>query len=444
MSSPDSADAPRLHLPPNQRYDCVMCGRGCSDFWEIPVDPASEERLAKYDLKPHQQRLRDEPPFVPSEFDARDRALCREHDVCTFLTEDKKCALHAALGPREKPQTCIDFPFRYVDTPQGTFIGLTFACTAVLEQAGREVEAHREDLVHNHGLSVHRKETAERPLLTARVPIDFEAYLALEGVLDELLAMPRFPLSDRLLAQSVFVDLLVRLFEASRFREGAELPEEDRGALATLTDLQTVEALAQQYRRDNWGTLMLLARKAKPSAPLQRAFIGLVITFRQALWRRSSRPRALAYIGHRYLMNALRLGRVHLQPLKKRFSYREFSRRKVDAAPGSYYDELLTRYFRHVLFRKDLLLAETVRSGQRFALMHFALINWYLVGLMVERDEQAPDDDTVREALRSVEKYYVHHSTYTRFLEEQPLLGTFVDSVIGTTRYAPSMVRWPA
>jgi len=168
-----------------------------------------------------------------------------------------------------------------------------------------------------------------------------------------------------------------------------------------------------------------------------------VTTFRQALWRRSSRPRALAYIGQRYAANALRIGRVHLQPLEKRFAYSEFARRAPKTEPGTYYDELLTRYFRHVLFRKDLLLAETIRSGHRFTLMHFALINWYLTGLMVEADVKLPDDEMIREALRSVEKYYVHHSTYTRFLEQQPLLGTLVDAVIGTTRYAPSMVCWP-
>src|SRR5690606_8709140 len=100
----------------------------------------------------------------------------------------------------------------------------------------------------------------------------------------------------------------------------------------------------------------------------------------------------------------------------------------------------LTRYFRHALFRKDLLLSESVRAGHRFLLTHFALVNWYIVGLAVADGRTTATIEDFREALHNVEKYYAHHTTYTRFLETQPVVGTLVDSAIHTTRFPAAMV----
>lgn len=432
-------------MPEGMHYDCIQCGRGCTDFWEIPVDAESERHLEQFDLKTHQQRAQEGDPFVPSEFDPADRALNRVNDVCTFLCGDKKCALHAALGPKIKPQTCIDFPYRFVDTPAGTYVGLTFACTAVRQNTGGLVSEKGDALRDNYADSIHVKEVASKPRLTGRIEIDFEAYLELEKALEEILRLPRQPIARRLLSQSVFIDLVSKTFETARLNApGPDLTEQERNIARQTTDAKLVEALANRFRADNWGKLLLMAEKQRPSPMIHRAIVGLITTFRQALWRDFSRVKALLYIFRHYLTHAVGITRLHLEPLNRRFRFSDFRIRHVQDEPGSFYDELLTRYFLHVLFRKDLLQADNIRAAHRFQLMNFALVRWYLVGLMVEGETREATDEMVEEALCNVEKYYVHHTAYTKFLERQPVLGTLVDSAIHTARYAASMVHSPA
>jgi hypothetical protein len=438
--------AERLHIPPGQHYDCVQCGRGCTDFWEIPVDEESERRLQRHDLAAHQQRAHGQTPFVDSAFDKGGRALRRVGDFCTFLCDDRTCALHAALGPKEKPQVCIDFPYRFVDTPGGTFAGVTFACTAVRRNSGRLLVEKRDELAENYRERVHVSRTAARPRLTARLEITFEAAAELERALDDILAQPRHPLPLRLLAQSILIDLTTRAFETARAMPGAAVPltDEERRVAGTASDVELVAALAERFRRDNWGPLLLMAQRRKPAPMVHRAFVGLVTTFRQALWRDATRARALMTLLRHYTLHAAGAAGIRLLPLERRFHYADFRTRRADLTPGSFADELLTRYFRHVLFRKDLLLAETIRAGHRFTLLHFALVRWYLTGLMAERGETVASDETVEEALLNVEKYYVLHTTFTKFLERQPVLATAVDAAIHTARFPAAMVHPPA
>src|SRR5690606_3930127 len=150
-------------------------------------------------LKPYQQRLAAQEPITASEQDDGSRVLCRENDVCTFLRDDNRCALHAALGPKTKPQGCIDFPFAWTETPAGAYAGLSFACTAVLQNHGRPVEERAGELAENYTESTHVHDASGPVQLTARIAISFAAYLEIERALDELLSLGRVPLPRRVL-----------------------------------------------------------------------------------------------------------------------------------------------------------------------------------------------------------------------------------------------------
>jgi len=436
----------KLHLPEGMAYKCIQCGRGCMDFFEIPVDRASEERLNKLDLRAQQQAALEENPIQPSQYDPKGRVLCRSNNACVFLTGQKLCALHRAYGEKNKPQACIDFPFTFVDTPAGAYTGLSFACTAVLEELGDPLEPQHDKLVENFTESVHVKSSAERPQLTGRIAIDFDAYLEFEKALDEILSLPNIALPVRLLAQSEFVDVTVRTFEAARLTTGGKGPRlssEEREAASSATDLELMAGLAQRFRADKWGRLLVRAHQKKGSPSLHRAFVGLVTTFRQAFWTRVGRLTAMRRIGQSYLANAMGSSKILLMPLRETFTYADFKRVKIDAIPGSYWDHILTRYLRHRLFRKDLLTSETIRTGHRLTLLHFALVNWYIVGMTTRNKLAVPTSEIIRESIRNAEQYYVHHTTMTRVLETQPLLGSLVDSVLSNKRYAASIVYPP-
>lgn len=435
---PPSPNAPgpsgQLHLPAGMRYDCVQCGRGCRDEWEIRVDAKSEERLAPLGIAAHQVRDPGAEPFRDSAIEPGARVLSRCGDACVFLRDDMKCSLHAALGPKQKPQSCIDFPFRHVETPAGSFVGLSFACTAVLEDTGRPVEEWRGALQENRRESVHARRVDERPALTRLERIDFQACLELESALDELLAIERVPLRQRLGAQALFLDVVAQAFRSVR-AEGSEAAAE----AAQAGDARVVAALAARYRAERWGRLLALAAK-QPGAPRnQRAFLGLVTTFRDPAWARSGRLAAMARLVQRYLGAAFRRGRLRLPPLDHAITFDQLSSLAPDESPGGAWDRLMTRYLRHALFRKDLLGGESIVAAHKFQLMHVALVRWYAAALAAEAGEAAPSEPTLREALRTVEKYFVHHTAFSRFLETQPLLGTLVDAVMGNARYAASM-----
>lgn len=433
-----------VHMPAGMHYDCVMCGRGCVDFWDIPVDERSEELLLGLDLEAAKVRGGEQPPFRESEYDKGMTVLQRSEDVCVFLCDDMKCNLHKIYGARNKPQSCIDFPFVYVDTPAGAYVGVSFACTAVLDDHGRPAEAHRGDVIRNLEVSDYVRQSGERPRLNGRVSIDFDAYLELEGALSEIGGMDRTPLRYRLLAQSMFLDVVSRTFAAARLDEGADLDDEEFEAVSGLSDRQIVAALAARYRADRWGRLLALAAKPRPAYALHRAFIGLVTSFRQAVWRKSTRARAVAYLLRQYALHATRIGGIRLEPLAGKFDYDAFERVAIDDSVEGEFDRLLTRYFQHALFRKDLLLAETVHGGHRFLLMRYALATWYTVGFAEQEGHADATVTDVREALRNVEKVYGRHSRFQQFLERQPVLATIVESILYSQRYPASMVHPPA
>jgi len=434
----------RLHLPADMHYDCVQCGHGCMDPWEIAVDPESEGRMATHDLKAHQQRAKDRDPIGPSSWGGAERTLCREGHACTFLRDDKRCALHAALGPKEKPQTCIDFPFRYVDTPVGAFVGVSFVCTAVLRDHGDAIEAKRAYLDEGFSESVHVEKSAVRPQLTPRIAIDFDAYLALEAALDDILRIPNAPLPRRLLVQSLFLDIVVETFAAARLAEDGRvaLNAEERAAAQSASDADLVRALAARCRADNWGRLLASAVRRRPFPMVHRAFVGLLLALRGAMAERRNRIAAMLVPARFYLAHALMAGTVRLPPLDRTLSFAELKRLWPDPADPEF-DALLTRYFRHALFRKDLLGAESIRAAHRQMLYHFALVGWYTATEAAARSLARPDIEALREGLRSVEKYYVLHTTFGEFLQRQPVLGTMLDTVMAGRTYAETMTAPP-
>lgn len=435
---------PTLHLPPKMKYDCVMCGRGCADFWEIPVDEVSEKRLEPFDLKPYQQRLKDQPPFVKSEFDSG-KALCRENDVCTFLKDNKACALHEALGPKIKPQACIDFPFRYVETPGGAYVGLSFACTAILQDHGSDVETRRAELEDEYSRSIHHRNAVHSVKLSARLTLEFSAYLELERALDGILALPGVELPRRLYCAAQYLDLVLETFRAARLRgeSEVELSVDEQLAGQTASDLQLVQSLTRRFEADRWGRLLAKSVREKPLPAQHRAFIGLIASYRQAFWRGANRKSALLYLAKHFISNAMMMRTIQLKPLEVKMRPSDVQEFWPKDVPGDERDQLLTRFFRHALFRKDLLLSDNIRSGFQFMLMQFALINWYTVAFQLESKAGRAPDNLHHEALRTVEKYYGNHSRFTEFLEGQPLLLTMLQSMMNNRKYPLSIVSPP-
>ena len=60
---------------------------------------------------------------------------------CRFLGADNLCQVHSALGFAAKPFAGRLYPFTFVITPVGAFIGVRFACPAVVRGEGPPLAA---------------------------------------------------------------------------------------------------------------------------------------------------------------------------------------------------------------------------------------------------------------------------------------------------------------
>ena len=134
-----------LFIPPGLRYECVQCGQCCRalDVWL--TDPEAR-RLTEADLP--------EPLGPPGALVERRRGRGpqrwrirpRPDGSCPFLTPDNLCLVHQRLGYGAKPFAGRLFPFTFVLTPVGTFVGARFECRAVVRGQGRPLEDLRPQL----------------------------------------------------------------------------------------------------------------------------------------------------------------------------------------------------------------------------------------------------------------------------------------------------------
>src|SRR5579862_1328196 len=137
-----------LIFPEGQRYDCGSCTKCCRTIWNVHVSPRSYEQVHG---SPLFHKLKDqigEDPMFMADVGGEKTALClvKKDHGCVFLGADKLCMIHRDMGEGAKPLGCREFPFIPVPTPDGVYVGVSFYCSAVQANSGRELPAHAGDL----------------------------------------------------------------------------------------------------------------------------------------------------------------------------------------------------------------------------------------------------------------------------------------------------------
>ncbi|MEW6279705.1 MAG: hypothetical protein AB1758_13845 [Candidatus Eremiobacterota bacterium] len=166
-----------MHFP-DLPYDCLQCGKGCQGGWRVLADEPSMQRLTG-SPPVREARSRGYEPFQRCD-DGLYRLGSYENGHCLFLRPDRLCAIHADLGFEAKPRACRQFPFLLVETPDGPVVGLSFRCTAVQQGHGRPCREHRPQLEELRATG-HYPRVGERahPLLPG-YPLDWRGYLQVE------------------------------------------------------------------------------------------------------------------------------------------------------------------------------------------------------------------------------------------------------------------------
>ena len=172
----------KVILPEGFKYDCVRCGKGCFQPWNIPV---AEE--VHQDLKDKNLQAEGYQPFRQMP-DGRFALNHRGPEGCVFLTPEKLCKVHSELGYDRKPLMCRQFPFYLSPTPDGYYVGLSFFCTSIQQGTGQPLEGHRaemESLAEELAVRMEYDQEKTHVEVMNGAGVDWEGYKAFEARLRE-------------------------------------------------------------------------------------------------------------------------------------------------------------------------------------------------------------------------------------------------------------------
>ena len=142
-----------------------------------------------------------------------------------------------------------------------------------------------------------------------------------------------------------------------------------------------------------------------------------------------------------YMRHASKLGKVRLQPMNAAVSHADLARTPLPS-PGSPADELVSRYVRHCIFRKDLVDRFPVWKSFSFLLLNVALIPWVAISCAAVRGAHRPSDEDYSEAVRWIEQNYGCHSKFYPLLANQTRLDDVIESFFLRKNYPFVLLQW--
>jgi len=424
MGAPDRP----LLLPDGVVFTCQHSGACCRSDWLIGVDDASHARLRDIDWTLHDPALPKTDAFVPlpSPRPSGERVtLARRADgACVFLAPDARCAIHRHRGAAAKPQVCREFPYHFVETPDGIAVGVSFACTAVRAHEGARLPAQADEIRAVVAGSTRVEQLPEPLTLFGTVDLDWTAYRPIEAALLRLLGQGGHPLPVGLVAGSALLSLCIGLtqLEARAQREGRPPTVTLAGGLAELAadDYRKLLEVAAGARYPRRPTLTYLAplytwlemsRRRLSRLPLLLSLYGNYVRFRRARGR---------------LPDVITGGTTFelAEALGVRFDIR---------SPGV--EDFLREYWSHVVFRKTLTPMHGIFRGYQtlLALYSFTKLAARVHARRAGRSVTTIGD--VKEAVHLVERAFVLHARYTDLFRLTPAVAFLSDRIYQRPRF---------
>ena len=425
----DAPDRPLL-LDEGVVFTCQNSGACCRSDWLIGVDAAAHARLRDVDWTVHDPALPKAGAFVPLPFPlpgGEDVTFARKPDgSCVFLTPDARCGIHRHRGAAAKPQVCREFPYHFVETPDGVAVGVSFACTAVRAHQGASLPAQADEVRAVLAGSTRVERLPEPLTLFGAVDVGWTEYRPIEAALLRLLGGRRDPLPVGLLAGSALLSLCIGLtqMEARARREGQPPKATLAGGLAELA--------ADDHRR-----LLDIAAGARYPRRPALTYLAPLYTWLEMSRRRLARLPLLVSLYRNYVR--FRRGRGRLPDAitgGEPFELGEALAVRFDlGAPGV--EDFLREYWSHVVFRKTLTPMHGIFRGYQtlLALYSFTKLAARVHARRAGRAATGLGD--VKEAVRLVERAFVLHARYTDLFRLTPMVTVLTDRLY----QQPSFVR---
>jgi hypothetical protein len=321
---------------------------------------------------------------------------------------------------------CREFPYHFVQTPDGVAVGVSFACTAVRGHRGATLPAQRDEVRAVLAGSTRVERLPETLTLFGSIDINWEDYRPIEAALLELVAHGERPLAVALLAGSALLSLCIGLtqIEARSRRAGQAPPATLAGGLAELK--------AEGYRR-----LLDIAAGARYPRRPSLTYLAPLYTWLQVSRGRPSRAALLLSLYRNYLRFRRARGRLP-DPITggEPFDLQTVLRVRFDAGAAGV-DAFLREYWSHVIFRKTLTPMHGIFRGYQTLLALYAFMKFAarLHAWRAGRSAAALAD--VKEGVRLVEQAFVLHARYTDLFKLTPMVAMLADRLY----QQPSFVR---
>lgn len=416
-----------LRVPDKVNFTCQNSGTCCSVFETIPADKHTVEtinRVGEETLLSAAGKSTDKSILKVNE--GTDITISRDTcGQCSMYGSDQLCAIHKVAGKDAKPQVCKDFPYRFVETEGGVFVGLSFVCPTVRKNMGAALKDQEQKIAEHYTVAKSVLESPRRIMLNRRLAMSWEDYVLLEQSFQDILDNAGEKLSVRVIACCVLINLIDQ-YIITMAKDPVVMPESylPSGVIAQLTN---------ELKDKGYKTVFEIARKPRGKTFVaRRMFLGMFVSFANTLQKSRGRFRTVVSVMGSYIRHATGWGRLNIQPFEK-VAYRELE--EVNMALGSTAEDLMQRYVKHCIWRKDLILEGNVARRLRLMALNAALIPWYAKARAMKEKHGGVQDEDISEAIATVERLYGFHSSFFRFFEQNQIFDDIVESFLLKPNY---------
>lgn len=390
-----------LHVPAFVNYDCRMCGWCCRQY-ELVFSAEEHAGLARRDWG----ALASLPAGKAWCSPVKGRGSGGSYRLrygpaggCIFLSPGNKCLMHAHVGELGKIIACGVFPFTFLATPTGVYVGCRFGCPAVAGGLGRPLTDRQDSLRKQLGLV---REAGALPrgdeavVFSGKRTLSWQDYLCLEGALLRLLLREDVPLVRRVFAVHKFVDTLSVMkpgrVRGPQFKELVELLEQ--GLLGEALG-ETLPGKADGLRRALFRQHCFVFQRRHGGSYHE---LGASAKLRVRLgnfWRS--------------MQFAFGVGSPSLPEFPGRFSVAGVAGVKVHAF-GPEDDLAVSRYLAAKVFGKQyfgrLFFGYSLRQGLVFLLLSAGAVMWYARAHALVFGRTTTKHEDIIEAIRYVDYCY--------------------------------------
>jgi Fe-S-cluster containining protein len=426
----------RLLLPTDVVFTCQQSGACCRNDWLIGVEEPARARLEAVDWTRLSPPLPPGPRFrpLPWALPGGERATFarRPDGACVFLDPDERCGIHTRLGASAKPQVCREFPYSFVETPDGVAVGLSFACTAVRAHRGRPLADQDAGIREVLAGSTRVRRLPDPLVLYSSVDITWAQYRPIESALQALLAHDECALPTALLAGSVLISLCVGLTQA-----------EDRARREGRAPTETLVGGLAQLEADRYRKVIAVAAQARYPRRPSLTPLAPLYTWLEFSRRRMSRLGLVLALYRNFFR--FRRGRGRLPDWitgGPPFDLDQVRAVAFDATAPDV-EAFLREYWRHVVFRKTLTPLHGVFRGYQTMLAVYAFMKWAAKLAALRGGRRAVTAADVRDAVRLVEQRFVLHARFADVFALSPILTVMADRLFQDPAFVRGAVLEP-